>query len=187
MKFLPLEIPGLVLIEPEVHRDTRGYFLETYQAAKYQAGGVAGTFVQDNQSSSQKGTLRGLHGQLRNPQGKLVRCVRGEIFDVAVDVRPDSAFFGRWDSIRISGEDFRQIYIPPGFLHGFCVLSDMAEVSYKCTAPYDPSDEFGVAWNDPDLGIRWPVDSPLISKRDEGYPCLKDLGERLESYRGLFR
>jgi dTDP-4-dehydrorhamnose 3,5-epimerase len=179
MRFRPTELPGVILVEPDVHRDDRGFFLETFHARKYAEGGVPGPFVQDNHSRSVKGTLRGLHAQLRHPQGKLVRAVEGEMFDVAVDIRPASATFGRWTGVRLSGENFRQLYIPPGFAHGFCVLSDVVHVEYKCTDFYRPQDEIGVAWDDPEIGIAWPVSAPIISAKDRALPHLRDLRARL--------
>ena len=175
MRFTRLELPEVILVEPDVHRDPRGFFLETYHLDKYRAGGVPGPFVQDNHSRSVQGTLRGLHAQRRRPQGKLVRAVEGEMFDVAVDIRRDSATFGRWVAVRLSGENFHQLYVPPGFAHGFCVLSPVVHVEYKCTELYDPADEIGVAWNDPDVAIGWPVRDPIVSEKDRRLPRLQDL------------
>jgi dTDP-4-dehydrorhamnose 3,5-epimerase len=179
MRFIPTEISGVVIVEPDVHRDGRGYFLETYHAEKYRAGGLPLAFVQDNQSSSVQNTLRGLHLQLRKPQGKLVRAVEGEIWDVAVDVRPGSSTFGKWTATCLSAENFRQFYVPPGCAHGFCVLSDRAQVEYKCTALYDPADEAGIAFDDPSLGISWPIRNPTLSARDQKNPLLCDVMRRL--------
>jgi dTDP-4-dehydrorhamnose 3,5-epimerase len=179
MRFLPTELPGVTLIEPDVFKDARGFFLETYHQAKYAEGGIPGPFVQDNHSFSGRGTLRGLHAQLRRPQGKLVRAVEGEMFDVAVDIRRDSPSFGRWVGILLSGENFRQLWIPPGFAHGFCVLSASVHVEYKCTGFYDPADEVSIAWNDPAIGIRWPVEAPMLSTRDEAAARLADVAARL--------
>lgn len=178
MKFSPTELPEVILVEPDVFRDPRGFFLETFNAARYRQGGIACPFVQDNHSRSLRGTLRGLHAQRRRPQGKLIRAVRGEIFDVAVDVRPGSATFGRWVGVRLSETDFRQLFVPPGFLHGFCVLSEEAEVEYKCTEPYDRADEIGARWDS--AGIDWPVKEPLLSPRDAALPPLADLRRTLE-------
>ncbi len=175
MKFTPLALPEVILVEPDVHRDARGFFLETYHVEKYRAGGIPGPFVQDNHSRSVRGTLRGLHAQHRRPQGKLVRAVEGEMFDVAVDIRRGSPGFGRWVGVRLSGENFRQLYVPPGFAHGFCVLSDVVHVEYKCTDFYDPGDEIGLAWNDGDVGIEWPVSDPVISEKDRRLPPLRSL------------
>jgi dTDP-4-dehydrorhamnose 3,5-epimerase len=180
MKFSPADIPDVLIIEPRVFRDERGFFLETYHEKKFQDGGVDAQFVQDNHSRSVKDTLRGLHAQRRRPQGKLVRAVVGEIFDVAVDIRPHSPTFGRWVGVTLSAENFRQLYVPPGFAHGFCVVSETAEVIYKCTALYDPSDELGVAWDDPDIGIQWPTRTPLLSPKDAAAPRLRDLVAELK-------
>jgi dTDP-4-dehydrorhamnose 3,5-epimerase len=157
---------GVLVLEPRVHRDARGFFVETFQQRAFEELGVAGPFVQDGHSSSGRGVLRGLHAQLRRPQGKLVRVVEGEIFDVAVDARPGSATFGRWVGVRLSSDNFLQMWIPPGFLHGFCVTGAAAQVVYKCTELYDPSDEIGVLWNDPDLAIGWPIRDPILSDKD---------------------
>ena len=175
MKFTPTILPEVILVEPDVHRDQRGFFLETYHAEKYRAGGVPGPFLQDNHSRSLRGTLRGLHAQLRRPQGKLVRAVEGEMLDVAVDIRKSSPTFGRWVAVRLSGENFHQLYVPPGFAHGFCVLSPVVHVEYKCTDFYDRADEIAVAWNDPDIGIEWPLADPTLSPKDQGAARLKDL------------
>ena len=175
MKFTPLALPEVILVEPDVHRDARGFFVETYHLEKYRAGGIAGPFVQDNHSRSVQGTLRGLHAQGRRPQGKLVRAVDGEMFDVAVDIRRGSATFGRWVGVRLSGENFQQLYVPPGFAHGFCVLSAVVHVEYKCTDFYDSADEIGLAWNDPDVGIEWPIRDPIISDKDRRLPSLRQL------------
>jgi dTDP-4-dehydrorhamnose 3,5-epimerase len=175
VRFTSLALAEVILVEPDVHRDPRGFFLETYHLEKYRAGGIPGPFVQDNHSRSMQGTLRGLHAQRRRPQGKLVRAVNGEMFDVAVDIRRGSATFGRWVGVRLSGENFQQLYIPPGFAHGFCVLSAVVDVEYKCTDVYDPADEIGLAWNDPDVGIEWPVRDPTISDKDRRLSALKDL------------
>jgi dTDP-4-dehydrorhamnose 3,5-epimerase len=182
MKFVKTAIPEVVLIEPDIHRDSRGFFLESYHQEKYAAGGIAGLFVQDNHSHSLKGTLRGLHAQLRHPQGKLVRAVQGEMFDVAVDIRRGSPTFGRWVGVVLSGENFRQLYIPPGFVHGFCVLSERVDVEYKCTDFYVPGDEISVAWDDPEVGIEWPVKAPILSPKDAAAPRLRELEDRLPLY-----
>jgi dTDP-4-dehydrorhamnose 3,5-epimerase len=166
-------------VEPDVHRDARGFFLETYHQRKYAAAGIIGDFVQDNHSRSARGTLRGLHAQVKQPQGKLVRVVEGEIYDVALDIRSASPTFGRWVGMRISGGDFRQLWIPPGFAHGFCVLSETAHVEYKCTAPYDPADEISILWNDPDLGIEWPIRDPIVSPKDSRAPRLREIKDRV--------
>jgi dTDP-4-dehydrorhamnose 3,5-epimerase len=167
MNVIPLEIPDVLLIEPRVFADERGFFMETWHAEKYAAAGIREPFVQDNQSRSRRGVLRGLHYQHRSPQGKLVRAIRGEIFDVAVDLRQSSPHFGRWVSATLSEENHRQMYVPPGFAHGFCALSEAAEIVYKCTTLYDHSDEHTLLWNDPALGIAWPLPRPLLSPKDE--------------------
>ena len=161
-----------------MHRDARGFFLETYHQAKYAAFGITAAFVQDNHSRSGRGTLRGLHAQVHRPQGKLIRVVEGEIYDVAVDIRRGSATFGRAVGMTISGEDFRQIWIPPGFAHGFCVLSEVAHVEYKCTETYDAADEISILWNDPDLAIPWPIRDPIVSARDGRAPRLREIAAR---------
>lgn len=179
MRLRPAAVPGVLLVEPMVHRDERGFFLESYREDRFRAGGVELRFVQDNHSLSRRGTLRGLHAQRRKPQGKLVRAVEGEIFDVAVDVRPGSPTFGKWVGERLSAENFLQLYVPPGFLHGFCVLSDRAQVEYKCTDYYDAADEYGVVWDDPDIDIDWPVKDPILSKKDRALPRLSELRDLL--------
>jgi dTDP-4-dehydrorhamnose 3,5-epimerase len=184
MKFEPTPLPGVVVVRPEVFRDPRGFFLETYHAEKYEQGGIRATFVQDNHSHSLKGTLRGLHAQLKHPQGKLVRAVAGEMFDVAVDIRRGSPTFGKWFGTRLSGENFVQLYVPPGFAHGFCVLSERVDVEYKCTDFYRRDDEVSVAWNDPDIGVEWPVETPLLSDKDRHAPRLRDLTDVLPAYQG---
>ena len=184
MHVVTTAVPGVLVVEPVVHRDARGEFLETYHAERYRAAGIAPAFVQDNQSSSVARTLRGLHAQLgERPQGKLVRVLQGEVFDVAVDVRRGSPTFRRWVGVRLSRDNFRQLYVPPGFLHGFCVLSEGAEIAYKCTEWWDASAEIGVRWDDPELGIEWPIRDPLLSPKDAGAPLLNELLERLPVYR----
>jgi dTDP-4-dehydrorhamnose 3,5-epimerase len=179
VRILPTSIAGVMIIEPDVHRDGRGFFLETYHAEKYREAGIEGMFVQDNHSRSVGGTLRGLHLQLRHPQGKLIRVIEGSIFDVAVDVRRGSPTFGRWVGVTLTAESFQQVYIPPGFAHGFCVVTPVAQVEYKCTDIYDPSSEIGIAWNDPAIGIAWPVTDPLLSPRDRRHPPLADQTDSL--------
>lgn len=173
---------GVVVLEPAVHRDARGYFVETFRADRYAQAGLPGTFVQDNESASTRGTVRGLHAQLRRPQGKLVRAVTGEIFDVVVDIRPGSPTFRRWIGVRLSEENFRQIYIPPGFAHGICVLSERARIAYKCTDFYDPEGELRLLWNDPELGIDWPVTDPVLSDKDAAALPLSAWMDRLPRY-----
>jgi dTDP-4-dehydrorhamnose 3,5-epimerase len=179
MKFLPTALPGVIVVEPDVYRDPRGFFLETFHQRKYTEGGIEGPFVQDNHSHSVQGTLRGLHAQVARPQGKLVRAVAGEMFDVAVDIRPGSPTFRRWVGATLSGENFRQLYIPPGFAHGFCVLSERVDVEYKCTDFYDPADEVTIAWDDPSIGIQWPVREPIVSAKDSRAPRLDEVVDRL--------
>jgi dTDP-4-dehydrorhamnose 3,5-epimerase len=174
MNIRETSLPGVLLIEPKVFGDTRGFFVELYHAARYAESGIPGPFVQDNYSRSVKGTLRGLHFQEPQAQGKLVQVIAGAVYDVAVDVRQGSPSFGRWFATELTAEGARQLYVPPGFAHGFCVLSDTADFMYKCTAPYAPAHERGVAWNDPDLAIPWPVERPTLSPKDAGAPRLKD-------------
>jgi dTDP-4-dehydrorhamnose 3,5-epimerase len=181
VRFVQTDLPGVLVIEPDVHQDPRGFFLETYHAAKYREGGIEAPFVQDNHSRSVRGTLRGLHLQPGRPQGKLIRVIEGEIYDVAVDVRRRSPTFGRWVAVTLSAENFKQCYVPPGFAHGFCVLSPDAQVEYKCTDLYEPAGEIGVAWNDPTLAIPWPIARPLLSDRDRRNPTLAELMDRLPS------
>ena len=179
MRCAPTRLPGVIVIEPDVHVDARGFFLETYHAEKYRAAGITGPFLQDNVSRSVRRTLRGLHLQLRHPQGKLIRVMEGEIYDVAVDVRRGSPDFGRWVGVYLSGGNFKQCWIPPGFAHGFCVVSDDAQIEYKCTEIYDPASEIGIAWNDPALAISWPIADPLLSDRDRTNPSLHAAGDQL--------
>src|SRR4051812_30511223 len=157
MRVVPTDIPDVLIVEPAVHADGRGFFLESYHAERYRAHGIDGPFVQDNHSRSVAGTLRGLHLQLSRPQGKLVRVIEGEIFDVAVDVRRGSPTFGRFVAVTLTADNFKQCYVPRGFAHGFCVISPTAQVEYKCTELYDAASEIGIAWNDPAIGIPWPV------------------------------
>jgi dTDP-4-dehydrorhamnose 3,5-epimerase len=182
VKFVPTELPEVVRVEPDLHGDARGLFLETWHERKYREGGIPGPFVQDNFSHSLRGALRGLHAQLDPAQGKLVRAVRGEIFDVAVDLRVGSPRFGHFAAVRLDGERHHQLWIPPGFAHGFCVLSEEADVEYKCTAPYRPEGEIAVAWNDPRIGVPWPVDDPVLSARDAAAPPLAEVEARLPRY-----
>jgi len=175
MRVLSTELPDVLVLEPTVHRDARGFFLETYQAERFAKAGITAPFVQDNHSRSARGVLRGLHAQRTTPQGKLVRAILGEIWDVAVDIRPGSATYGRWIGVTLDAAGFRQLWIPPGFLHGFCVMSEWAEIEYKCTAPYERDDEIGVVWNDPDIGIAWPITAPALSPKDAALPRLSAL------------
>jgi dTDP-4-dehydrorhamnose 3,5-epimerase len=166
MKFLTTKLPGVMLIEPRVFEDARGFFMETYHAERFREAGIDVEFVQDNHSRSARGTLRGLHYQIEHAQGKLVRAIAGEIFDVAVDMRRHSQTFGQWVSASLSAENRVQLYVPPGFAHGFCVVSPHAEVVYKCTDLYYPEHERTLAWNDPQLDIAWPIGDPLLSVKD---------------------
>jgi dTDP-4-dehydrorhamnose 3,5-epimerase len=183
VRFVETPIPGVVVIEPHVYRDPRGFFLETFQVEAYRAGGIDAAFVQDNHSYSKRGTLRGLHAQNPGAQGKLLRVIAGEIFDVAVDARRGSPTYGKFLAVVLSADNFKQIYVPPGLLHGFVVTSDEAQVEYKCTAYYRPDAEFTVAWNDPDLAIPWPVDAPILSAKDAAAPRLAEVQHRLLDYR----
>jgi dTDP-4-dehydrorhamnose 3,5-epimerase len=175
--FIRTDIEGLYIIEPTVFGDERGYFMETYNLKEFQEAGLDMVFVQDNQSKSRKGVLRGLHFQYKHPQGKLVRVTRGEVFDVAVDLRKNSKTFGKWYGVLLSEENKRQFYIPEGFAHGFLVLSDEAELVYKCTEYYHPEDEGGIIWNDPEIGIKWPLEKiteVILSEKDKRWKLLKD-------------
>lgn len=166
MKFVETPLPGVILIEPRVFGDARGFFMETYRADVFQANGIAETFVQDNHSRSARGVLRGLHYQEPYPQGKLVRCVRGELFDVAVDIRRGSPSFGKWYGVKLSEENKAMLWVPPGFAHGFCALTDGAELVYKTTEIYRPEHDRSILWNDPEIGIDWPVSDPILSAKD---------------------
>jgi dTDP-4-dehydrorhamnose 3,5-epimerase len=175
MNIIETSLSGCKIIKPKIFGDERGFFLETYSNKRYEEilGGL--TFVQDNHSRSSKGVLRGLHFQKRNPQGKLVRVVRGEVYDVAVDIRKGSLTFGQWEAVLLSEENKTQFWIPPGFAHGFLVLSELADFEYKCTDYYDPSDEGGLLWNDPELNIPWPINNPKLSEKDAVAPKLSVL------------
>ncbi|MGI5896948.1 MAG: dTDP-4-dehydrorhamnose 3,5-epimerase [Oscillospiraceae bacterium] len=175
--FIETKIKGVFIIEPTVFGDERGYFMETYNYNEFKEAGLDMTFVQDNESKSKKGVLRGLHFQTRNSQGKLVRVIEGEVFDVAVDLRNGSETFGKWVGVTLNTENKRQFYIPEGFAHGFVVLSDEAKFVYKCTNFYDPSSEGGIFWNDPDIGIEWPITADmqiLLSEKDKKQPTLRE-------------
>ncbi len=184
MRFIETTLKGVILVEPDVFEDPRGFFLETYHAKKYADGGIPGPFVQDNWSRSLRGTIRGLHYQLPNTQGKLVAVVEGEAFDVAADIRRGSPTFGQWVGFELSAKNKRQLYIPPGFAHGFCVTSESAGVVYKVTSFYSAKDERGIIWNDPTLGIPWPVTDPIISKKDQSYKALGEMSDELPGYTG---
>ena len=170
--------PDVLLVEPRVFEDRRGFFVETHREDRYAQEGIRARFVQDNLSYSRKRVLRGLHYQLGRPQGKLVWVAKGEVFDVVVDMRRGSATFGRWFGTKLSADSARQLYIPEGFAHGFCVTSEEAVLCYKCTDYYSSAHERGVRWDDPDLGIEWPVSEPIVSPKDAGFPFLRDLSEK---------
>lgn len=175
MKVTPTAIPDVLLLEPKVFRDERGYFLETWHRDRYAAAGIECAFAQDNHSRSSRGTLRGLHFQTEPGQAKLLRCARGVIWDVAVDIRPGSKTFGRWVAEELSEENQRQLFIPVGFAHGFVVLSEEADVLYKCSNVYVAATEAGIAWDDPDVGVAWPIANPTLSERDRNNPRLREL------------
>ncbi|MBS0542583.1 MAG: dTDP-4-dehydrorhamnose 3,5-epimerase, partial [Proteobacteria bacterium] len=164
---------GVLIIEPKVFGDSRGFFLETFQVERYREIGITLPFVQDNHSRSQRGVLRGLHFQKTKPQGKLVRVSRGAVYDVAVDIDPASPTFGKHVGVELSDDNHRQMWIPPGYAHGFCVLSEIADFEYKCTELYDPEDEGGLIWSDPDIGISWPCQNPVLSQKDGSLPNLQ--------------
>ncbi|GBC64042.1 dTDP-4-dehydrorhamnose 3,5-epimerase [Desulfonema ishimotonii] len=172
MNVIPTPLGGVLILEPKVFGDHRGFFMEAHHREKYRAAGISCDFVQDNISCSVRGTLRGLHYQIRHGQAKLVQAVTGEVFDVAVDLRPGSPTFGEWTGVHLSGQNHRQLFIPAGFAHGFCVLSQSAHFLYKCAAFYDPEDEGGILWSDPEIGIEWPVSDPVISEKDRRLPLL---------------
>ena len=186
MKVIHSEIlPDIIIIEPNVFTDNRGRFLETYQAKRYLEFSIPDRFVQDNASYSTKGVLRGLHYQIKQPQGKLVWAVQGEIFDVAVDIRRGSPTFGKWEGVHLSSTSHKQVYIPEGFAHGFCVISDEAIINYKCTGNYAPKEERGILWDDPVIAIDWPVKDPILSSKDSTYPTLATVNQiDLPAYKG---
>ena len=175
MNVVETQLPGVLIIEPNVFGDHRGFFKETFQIERYQEAGIDLPFVQDNHSRSQRGVLRGLHLQKSRSQGKLVSCSVGAVFDVAVDVGPDSPTFGTYVGVELSAENHRQLWIPPGYAHGFCVLSETADFQYKCTNLYFPEDEGGLIWNDPEVGIEWPVETPSLSEKDLSLPTLDQI------------
>jgi dTDP-4-dehydrorhamnose 3,5-epimerase len=177
LRSVKTKLSGVLVIEPDVFKDDRGFFLETYHHTKYTEAEIDTHFVQDNHSHSRKGTLRGLHYQLRHSQDKLVYVVTGEIFDVAVDIRHGSSTFGQWAGVTLSQENKRQIFLPKGFAHGFCVLSETADVIYKCSDFYTPGDDLGIYWADPDIGIEWPVKDPVLSEKDSRNPRLKEIAD----------
>lgn len=174
MKVTSTNHPDVLLVEPDVFHDARGFFVEVFHAEKYVQQGLPETFLQDNHSRSVRGVLRGLHYQLEHPQGKLVRVATGRVFDVAVDIRRGSPYFGQWVGMELSDDNQLQLYIPPGFAHGFCVLSEQADFLYKCTAFYAPGDEYGIAWDDPDIAIAWPRLDYLLSEKDKHNPRLAE-------------
>ncbi len=175
MKITTTALPGVLIIEPKAFGDARGFFLETFQSERYAKAGITLPFVQDNHSRSQRGVLRGLHLQSNRPQGKLVSVSRGSVFDVAVDIDPQSATFGQYVGVELSDDNHLQLWIPPGYAHGFCVLSEVADFQYKCTDFYYPEDEAGIIWNDPDVNIAWPLDNPFLSEKDQKLPRLREL------------
>lgn len=175
MKVTETELKGVLIIEPKVFGDDRGFFLESFQVERYREAGIDLPFVQDNHSRSQRGVLRGLHFQRTRPQGKLVRVSRGTVYDVAVDIDPASPTYGRYVGVELSDTNHKQLWVPPGYAHGFCVLSDVADFEYKCTDYYFPEDEGGLLWNDPDVGIPWPITEPKLSAKDERNPTLREL------------
>jgi dTDP-4-dehydrorhamnose 3,5-epimerase len=179
MRIVETTVPGVILVEPLVHRDARGFFLETYHHGRYAAAGIGDVFVQDNHSKSVAGTLRGLHMQVTALQAKLIHVVAGEIFDVAVDARVGSPTFGRWAGVTLSAANHHQLYVPAGFAHGFAVLSEVAEVVYKCSALYDRDDEIAIRYDEPAFAIEWPVASPILSPRDASAPTLDEVRHRL--------
>ncbi len=180
MEVIPTRLEGLVLLEPAVHGDERGFFAETWRADSWPEAGVTAEFVQDNHSRSRKGTLRGMHFQTSPGQAKLVRCARGSVIDVAVDLRLNSPTFGEWEAVELSDENMRQFFVPVGFAHGFCVTSDLADFTYRCSNYYDPATEAGIAWNDPEVGIEWPADIEiLVSDRDNEAPSLAEVKDSL--------
>jgi len=180
--FLPTRLPEVIEITPVIHRDERGFFLESYNARAFALGGIGAAFVQDNHSRSVRGTVRGIHAQRRRPQGKLIRVIEGEILDVAVDIRRGSPTFGEWVSARLSCRSLHQLWVPPGFAHGFAVLSETAQIEYKVTELWDPSDEIIIAWDDPRIGVEWEIDTPVLSQKDRDGKTLAALDALLPSY-----
>ena len=178
MNVTETKLAGVLIVEPKVFGDARGFFKETFQAERYREAGIEYTFVQDNYSRSQKGVLRGLHFQITKPQGKLVSCPKGAVFDVAVDIDPESTTYSQYVGVELTEENHKQLWVPPGYAHGFCVLSETADFQYKCTDYYDPSDEGGVIWNDPDVAIEWPIADPSLSSKDALLPTLAELNTK---------
>jgi dTDP-4-dehydrorhamnose 3,5-epimerase len=182
MKVRETGLPGVLIIEPEVHIDSRGFFFESYHARRYHQLGLPLDFIQDNHSLSCRGTIRGLHAQVQRAQAKLVRVIEGEVFDVAVDIRLGSPTFGRWAAVCLSAVNRRQYFVPAGFAHGFATTSHSAQVEYKCTEYYDPDDEIVIRWNDPEIGIDWPVQQPILSPKDSAAPALRHLRDCLPRF-----
>ncbi len=185
MRVTRIDIHGVLLLEPSVISDHRGCFLETYHEQRYHDAGITEQFVQDNCSRSARNTLRGLHFQEPHGQGKLVMALEGTVYDVVVDIRKGSSTFGKWCGIELSGKNLHQLYIPQGCAHGFCVTSETATFLYKCTAYYSPRDERGILWNDPTLGIRWPISEPILSPKDQAYRTIKEMDPELPVYRSI--
>ena len=178
MNVTETKLAGVLIIEPKVFGDARGFFKEAFQVERYREAGIEYTFVQDNYSRSQKGVLRGLHFQITKPQGKLVSCPKGAVYDVVLDIDPESTTYGQYVGVELTEESHKQLWVPPGYAHGFCVLSETADFQYKCTDYYDPSDEGGVIWNDPDMAIEWPIANPSLSSKDALLPTLKELAHQ---------
>jgi dTDP-4-dehydrorhamnose 3,5-epimerase len=183
MKFIATELAGVTVVEPDVFRDERGFFLESWRADKYAAGGIDVTFVQNNHSRSARGTVRGLHAQRAHPQGKLVRVLAGAVLDVVVDIRRGSPTWLKWIAVELTAENFRQIYVPGGYAHGICVISEMADLEYQCTDFYDPGDELRIKWNDSQIGVDWPVAEPILSDKDRDAATLAEQMEQLPVWR----
>ncbi len=181
----PQTITDILLITPDIHQDKRGYFLESYHLLKYSDEGFNATFVQDNEAFSEKNVVRGLHYQLKYPQGKLIRCIQGTILDVAVDIREYSETYGQYVSNKLTSEKKEMMYVPEGFAHGYSVLSDEAIIQYKCTDYYHPEDEYGIKWNDPDLGIEWRINNPIVSEKDNSLPFLKNINNSFAPKKGI--
>ena len=181
MEFVQTEIQDVILVKPTVIEDHRGFFMESYHIEKFKLGGIDCTFIQDNHAKSVQNTLRGLHFQVKYPRAKLFRCLKGQVFDVAVDIRKDSSYYGKWVGEELSEDNKNQLFIPKGFAHGYYVMSKTAEIAYKCSEIYHPEDEQGIVWNDPAIGIGWPCNTPILSDRDRNLPPLKDLHESVNA------
>lgn len=182
MKISKTSLDGVLLVEPRIFQDERGFFIETFSTRAFAGSGIPEDFVQDNHSRSTRGVLRGLHYQLAHPQGKLVHVARGRIFDVAVDIRVGSPQFGQWYGVELNDENLASLWVPPGFAHGFCVLSDVADVIYKCTELYEGADDRGIAWNDPRIGVDWPIAKPIVSEKDQNHDGLWETRADLPRY-----